>query len=287
MTRDKDKDAVIYRGYYYVLFAFQEGGTNSMLDKKELYELSGKLVTKPNDYMTAFRRNVSLYIDQKEITLQEVAELADISLSTLKSFLYGDSKDCSLSLAVKLSRVFNVTVDELIGAGTMEHQTCNSLQTLRKMPESFTHFLRWEIQFHHDMMVTKKVEDKLIDVMRAKVGENGNMLNTNNMDVLDISHLSDSLKPKVFMGIKIPNNMYNPEYYQGDILLLANDRAPFNGDRVVICYAENLWILECRYEPNASGKNEATYYSIRDGGKRATANQVQFIMGYIAKVERG
>lgn len=258
-----------------------------MLEKKKLYELSGRLTVRPNDYMTAFRRNVSLYIDQKEITLQEVAELADISLSTLKSFLYGDSKDCSLSLAVKLSRVFEVTVDELIGAGTMEQQTCNSLQTLRKMPESFTHFLRWEIHFHHNMMVTKKVENKLIDVMQAKVGEQGNMVINNNMDVLDVSHLSDNVKAKVFMGIKIPDNMYNPEYFKGDILLLANDRTPLNGDRVVICYADNMWILECRYETDSKGKKELNYYSVRDGGKRATEDQVQFIMGYIAKVERG
>jgi len=258
-----------------------------MLDKKNLNEMSNNLIIRPNDYMTAFRRNVSMYINRKEITLQEVAELADISLSTLKSFLYGDSKDCSLSMAVKLSKVFGISVDELIGAGTLAEQTCNSLQTLRQMPESFTHFLRWEIHFHHNMMITKKVKDKLVDVMIAKVGENGNMLHTNNMDVYDVSHLSDGIKPKVFMGIKIPNNMYNPEYFQGDILLLANDRAPFDGERVVICYAENMWILECRYERGDNGKMTTSYYSIRDGGKRATEEQVQFIMGYIAKVERG
>lgn len=257
-----------------------------MLDKKSLRQLSSKLSVRPDDYMTSFRRNLSVYIDQKEITLQEVAELADISLSTLKSFLYGDSKDCSLSLAVKLARVFDISIDELIGAGTLMPQTCDSLQTLRQMPESFTHFLRWEIHFHHNMLVTKRVEDKLIDVMIAKVNESGNMVNTNNMDVYDVSSLSDSLKPKVFMGIKIPNNMYNPEYYQGDILLLANDRSPFNGERVVICYGENMWILECRQVTDSYGKTIMNYYSIRDGKLRATNEQVQFIMGYIAKVVR-
>lgn len=279
------RDAISYMVLPCPFLHFRKG--ESMLERSKLHELAHKLVTKPDNYMKAFRRNVSLYIDQKEITLQEVAELADVSLSTLKSFLYGDSKDCSLSLAVKLARVFEVSVDELVGAGTIESQTCNSLQTLRKMPQSFTHFLRWEIEFHHTMLVTKKVEDKLIDVMRPKVGENGNMTMTNNMDVLDISHLSDSLKPKIFMGVRIPNNMYSPEYFQGDTLLLANDRAPFEGDRIVICYADNMWILECRYEVNAAGKKEMAYYSIRDGGKRATVDQVQFIMGYIAKVERG
>jgi len=257
-----------------------------MVEKKRLGELSSKLVAKPDDYMKSFRRNLSMYVDMKEITLQEVAELADVSISTLKSFLYGDSKDCSLSLAIKLARVFGVSVDEIVGAGTLPSQTCESIQTLRQMPESFTHFLRWEIQFNRNMMVTKKVANKFINVMTPSIGENGNMNHSKNMEMFDISHLSDAIKPKVFMGIKIPTNMYNPVYFKGDVLLLANDREPLTGEQIVICYGDNMWILEVRNERDENGRETTNYYSIRDGGLRATMDQVQFVMGYVAKVER-
>lgn len=262
----------------------QIGG--SMLDEKPLKALSAKLVAEPDDFIHSFRRNISLYIDQKEITLQEVAELADISLSTLKSFLYGDSKDCNLSMAVKLARVFGVSIDELVGAGTITEQTCDSLQILRQLPESFTHYLRWEIQFHHDMLKTNRVSEKSIEVMRAAIGENGNMVLSNDMEVIDISHLKDGIKPKVFVGIRIPTNLYAPKYFEGDILLIANDREPLNGEQVVICYDSNIWILEKKTSRVNGYANEIGYYSIRDGGKRATKDDIQFIIGYIAGIER-
>lgn len=257
-----------------------------MLDANELKELSRKLISEPDNFIHSFRRNISVYVDQKGITLQEVAELADISLSTLKSFLYGDSKDCNLSMAVKLARVFGVSIDELVGAGTLPEQTRDSIQTLRQLPDSFTHYLRWEIHFHEQMLKTKKVTEKSIEVMCAKIGENGNMRLSNDMEVLDIRHLSDGIKPKVFVGVKIPTNLYAPKYFEGDILLIANDRVPLPGEHIVMCYSGNIWVLEKGTSKDDTGKKEVCYYSIRDGGRRASEQDVQFIIGYVAGIER-
>lgn len=258
-----------------------------MLKREELNELSKKLRTEPDDYMHSFRRNLSLYIDQKEITLQEVSELADIPLSTLKSFLYGDSRDCSLSLAVKLARTFGITLDEMVGAGTLGPERQESIQLLRVMPESFTQYMRWLIRFNYEITKTEKVTDKVIEIMTPTIGESGNMNLSTDISTKNISHLSDSIKPKVFTGIKMVNDMYAPQYFKGDILYLANDRKPLNGERVIVCYPNSLWIVECRYETDKNGVTVPNYYSIRDGGLRATHDQVQFIIGYIVKVERG
>ena len=256
-----------------------------MLDSKMLARLSSKLVAEPDNYMHSFRRNLSLYVDQKEITLQEVAECADISLSTLKSFLYGDSKDCTLSVAVRLARVFGVSLDEMVGAGTLPKQTCESMQILRTLPESFTHFIRWEIHFHQNALHSIKVSDKAIEIMCPTIGESGNMNLSNDMEVYDISHLSEAIKPKIFMGIRIPNDIYAPKYFEGDIILLANDRPAMAGEKVVVSYGSNMWVLECKYDRGENGVRK-NYYSIRDGGFRATEEQVQYIIGYIVKVEQ-
>jgi len=257
-----------------------------MLDSKSLKALSSKLISEPDNYMHSFRRNLSVYIDQKEITLQEVAERADISLSTLKSFLYGGSKDCTLSLAVRLARVFGISLDEMVGAGTLSLQTLESLQILRTLPESFTHFIRWEIHFHQNALQSAKVSDKAIEVMRPTVGESGNMNLSNDMEIMDISYLGEAIKPKVFMGIRIPNDLYAPKFFEGDILLMANDRKPLAGEKVVISYGRNLWILECKYVMDGN-KRVNGYFSIRDGKMRAKQDQVQYIIGYIVKVEHG
>lgn len=249
-----------------------------MMNDVDLRALSLELIAKPDDYMHSFRRNISLYIDKKEITLQEVAEKADISLSTLKSLLYGDAKDCTLSTAIRLAKVFNVSVDELVGCGTISPQTCNSLQTMRLLPESFTHFVRWCIKFHYDNLKSHKVEKRAIEVMRPEIGDNGNLKTTNQMEFLDISDLNDDIRPKIFIGIRIPSDMYAPFYFEGDILLIANDRVPKEHERIVFSIANNIWILE---KIVRDGKVE--YVSIRDGKVRAKESDIENIIGYIVR----
>ena len=250
-----------------------------MMNMKELKALSSRLISEPEDYMHSFRRNVSLYIDQKEITLQEVAELADISVSTLKSFLYGGSKDCNLSTAIKLARVFNVSVDELVGSGTIPPQTCNSLQTMRKLPDSFTHFVRWCINYHYDNINRHNMTERAIEVMQPTLGDGGTLQLTNHMKLLDISDLNDNIRPKIFMGIRIPNDMYAPIYFEGDILLIANDRNPFPNEIFIFSTADNMWLLK-RQDTN----NMITYNSIRDGRVIAKEKDIEHILGYVVKV---
>lgn len=252
-----------------------------MLNSNDLRALSSKLKAEPDNYMHSFRQNISLYVDQKEITLQEIADLADISLSTLKSFLYGDSKDCTLSTAIKLAKVFNVSIDELVGAGTISPQTCNSLQTMRQLPESFTHFVRWCIHFHYDNLTRHNVTHKAIEVMEAYTGENGNLKISNQMTVMDISNLSDDIRPKIFMGIRMPTNTYAPTYFKGDILLVANDRKPMVGDRVIFSTGDNMWIVEKKLT-----NKTYNYHFIRNNKICAHECDIENIVGYIVKVWR-
>lgn len=249
-----------------------------MMNETNLRMLSSKLIAKPDDYMHSFRRNISLYIDQKDITLQEVSEKADISLSTLKSLLYGDAKDCTLSTAIKLARVFNVSVDEMVGCGTISPQTCNSLQTMRQLPESFTHFVRWCIRFHYDNLKSHNVEKRAIEVMQPEISGEGNLRMTNRMEFLDISHLNDDIRPKIFMGIRIPSDMYAPLYFEGDIILIANDRVPKEHEWIVFSISNNLWILEKQIKDG-----NVEYVSIRDGKTRAKEKDIENILGYIVR----
>lgn len=266
--------------------AFGESMRLDMLSKKELGKESGRLIAKPDNYMKSFRENLLMYGEHKEVTLQEVSELADIPISTLKSLIYGGSKDCSLGTAIKLAKVFGVSVDELVGSGTIAPQTCESIQIMRTLPESFTHFVRWEIRFHHDMLKSVPDAKKCIEVLQLSVGENGNLINNNKMSFLDISNQGDFILPKIFVGVRIPNNVYAPDYFEGDILLLANDRQAMEGERVVVCVKTNVWVLECHYDIGDDGKKRACFYSIRDGSLKCCEDAARQIIGYVVRVQR-
>lgn len=254
-----------------------------MVDGKILRSMSKDLVANPNNYMESFRKNLFMYIDRKDITLADLAEEADIPLSTLRSFLYGTASDCHVSTVVKLARALHVSCDELLGAGTISPQTCESLQLVRLLPESFTHFVRWSIHYHYKMLTEKNVSKRAIEVMNAECCDNGNLRMTNRFSVLDISDISDEIRPKIFMGIRIPCDHYEPIYFQGDILLIANDRNARTNENVVINVNENMWVLK-RKEEIVNGKKEVNYYSARDGRKRATEEEVSLVLGYVVKV---
>ena len=83
-----------------------------MKDEK-LRLLSLKLVSDNENYMSAFRKNIDMYIGEKDITLRDISESADLSFDTLKTFVYGNGSDCKLSTAIRLSKAFQVSIDEL------------------------------------------------------------------------------------------------------------------------------------------------------------------------------
>lgn len=256
-----------------------------MIDERTKKELSAKLVSNPDDYMKSFRKNLFMYIDRKDVTLTELAEEADMSVSTLRSFLYGDSSDCYVSTVVKLARALGVSCDELLGCATISHDTRESIQLLRQLPMRFTQFLRWEIRYLYGMTISNKVSSHVVEVLETECKENGNMAMSNGMELVDISNLDDSIRPKIFFGMRICSNNYAPIYFEGDILLIANDRPARINENIVVNVSDNIWILKCK-EDIESGKKIMNYYSIRDGRKRPVNDENGFIVGYVAKVIR-
>ena len=105
-----------------------------MLRKEKLREISKKLSANQNDFISAFRNNIFMYVDDKDITLKDISEAADIPFSTLNSFLYGDSKDIKLSTAVKLAHGLDISIDELVGAETISVQARDCFAKYRNLP---------------------------------------------------------------------------------------------------------------------------------------------------------
>lgn len=256
-----------------------------MLEKNSLRALSKYLVSNPDNFMDSFRRNLFLYVEQKDISLADIAEAADISVSTLRSLLYGDAKDCHVSTIVNLAKALNISIDELLGSGTISPQTCESLQLVRQLPESFTHFVRWAIHYHYSKLTSGEVSSRSLEIMSAVCSDNGNLKMTNDFDIIDIGNLGDDIRPKVFMGIRIPCTHYVPYYYPGDILLIANDRSSKRSEHVIITIGEYMWIVNMKEEFEDGAKVE-NYYSLRDNRKRAKGDEIGIVIGYVADVIR-
>ena len=257
-----------------------------MIEITELRKLSKNLIADPDDYIRSFRENIRMYVDQKEITLADIAEKADMPESSLKSFVYGNAKDCHLSTAVKLARVFNISVDEMVGCGTISPQTCESLQIIRQLPKSFTHFVRYAMHLHYKKLTDGSISEKAIEVTEAIVHPTGGMSLTPEFSILDISNLNEDVRIRAFMGVKIPSDLYEPAYFEGETLILANDRNPRNGDIVLVSMGSCIYLFRTKME-KIGGETKRVFYSIRDGRRCETEDTAKLIIGYVVHVIAG
>lgn len=240
-----------------------------------------KMVEKSTKYIDSFRKNIDMLMAEHDYTIKETAEIADISYDTLKTFLYDkEAKDCRLSTAVKLARAFHISIDELVGAGTIEPKGLESIKTYRSLPHGSRRFIDWHIQnqkFIHEEHGNKK----MVNIMQPLCAGNGNLKMTSDYEIMDISNLGDELTYKIFLGIKVPCLHYLPHYTEGDVLLIANDRNAMKGENTVIMFNDNV-VITNRVMENGIEK----YYGLRDGKLRPTDPSQVAILGYVAKIIR-
>lgn len=253
----------------------------NILKKKNLKEIKKTMVSDRDNYMWSFRKNVFAYLEGKETTLNHISEEADIPFSTLKTFLYGDSKDCNLSTAVKLARALGISIDRLVGAETIDKDILNFSLAYKDLPKASQGLIKWHLENqiylheqHHDT--------KEITVMIPECNGNGNLQKTSEYAQIDVTDIGEEYLHKVFFGIKIPCEHYLPKYKEGDILLIANDRDAIHNEHTVILINDNLIITKRVVEDGV-----AKYYGIRDNIFRSEHKDYVQVIGYIAKVIEG
>ena len=241
-----------------------------------------KMVEKSTKYIDTFRKNIDMLMAEHDYTIKETAEIADLSYDTFKTFLYDkEAKDCRLSTAVKLARAFNISIDELVGAGTFKPSGLEGIKAYRSLPEGSKRFLDWQVR-NQKFIHEQQSNTKFVNVMLPLCAGNGNLKQTNDYEVMDITRLGDELTYKIFLGIKIPCLHYLPHYTEGDVLLIANDRNALKGENTVVMFNDNMAITNRLVE---NGKEN--YYGLMDGRLRPLDPKQIQIIGYVAKIIRG
>ena len=98
-----------------------------------LGDIAENFVSGDIDFMVSFRENVRMVLE-KGMTLQELADKAEMSIDTLRNFVYKNNKDCKLSTAIKIAKAIGVGLDEVIGCNTLSKQDIETLRMIRNIP---------------------------------------------------------------------------------------------------------------------------------------------------------
>lgn len=249
------------------------------MKNEKLKEISMNLCSDKQNYMSSFRKNVDMYVSQKDITLREIAEEADMSFDTLKNFLYKDSADCKLSTAVKLAKALNVSIDELVGTDTLDILTKESLSICRNLPENDLLLVRWFIRCLADLNSQNEPNKRYVKVMLPEEDNDGNCKLVSKFENLEITNLKEPLRSKIFIGFKIISDYYMPYYFPNDIILIANDRPAKLNEHILVRAGDYIFIVK-RVSENGIGK----LFSIRDGKYRIDEKDVDEVVGYVTNV---
>lgn len=247
------------------------------MNKEKLKKISKNLSANSDNFMSAFRKNMFMYIEEKDITIKDISEESDIPFSTLNTFLYGNSKDIKLSTAVKLAKALNVSIDELIGAETINEISRESLALCRNLPENELYLVRWYIRYIDSLNKKNEPNRRYVSIMKLDCNHNGNLKITTNYRHIDITDIGEEYRSKIFFGITMPCDNYMPIYSPYDILLIANDRNAKTNENVLIRTDGNLFIAKRKVENGL-----VKYYSIRDGKFRLNEDDIDEVVGYIA-----
>lgn len=255
-----------------------------MLRNELLKQLSKKMVAEPDNYMASFRKNLLTYIEEKEIRLSDIAEEAGLSVETLKTLVYGNAADCKLSTAVSIARALQISIDELVGAGTISQPMRESIYLVRNMPENFVHFFRWCIRYHERNLKEISPKEKAINIMHAECMHDGNLRMTNNFEIEDISNMPSDKRYKIFMGIRVPCDHYMPFFREGDIMYIARDRRPLQSENVVVVNDGYIRLVKWREEKDENGEKKVAYYSLNKNAFLAYKESVDDVIGYIVDI---
>ena len=226
--------------------------------------------------MDCLRENLRMYIDNRAITLVKLSEDAGISMETLKTLIYGHSKDCMLSTVSALAKALHVTKDEL--TGSLDKRTALSLASYQDdLPLRSKRIIDWNIK-HEIHELAKHPGQKVIRVMTPELNEFNNLKRTLNNEYMDISNLGEELISKAYFAIKIPCDFYEPLFFEGDVLILANDRKATPFEKVVILENGNISIVKRKVENGI-----INFYSIIDGSLYSTDKPSIETYGYVIK----
>lgn len=247
---------------------------------KKPKNLEKKLVKNPTNPTSALRQNVDILMDIYGYTLSETSERADISYEKLKSFFYGATNEVRLSTAIKLARLFKLSIDELVGAETVSNEMEEYIHMYQSLPEYSKYLVKYFIEHQHNIYQKRAVScKKVISVLQPPCVDSY-LQTTNVTQELCIEHLDEKIKSKVSLGLKIPCEHYMPIYSPHDILLIAADREAHHGERCVIEMGNNLCIVEKKIHIK-NGIKTSEYVSLMNGRFTVPATDIDYKIGYI------
>lgn len=213
-----------------------------MVDKNISTKTATRLTVNRDNYMDSLKKNILLYLADMYMSLNEFSEYVGVPYSTLNTIVYGSPKDVKLSTVVAIALSLGISLDELIGAGTMDDKMRESVRLCRGLSEHSLYLIRYIIRHQAKIYSILGSKHKYISLIKPQL-VNGIIATTNGTNPYCVDDLPEDIKSKAYLGMLMPCDFYMPYYLPGEIILIAADREAHGGERCVVTSSGGIYIV--------------------------------------------
>lgn len=180
------------------------------------------------------------------ITKEELAERCDLPLETIRNIYYGKTNDPKVSTVLKIAKVFNLSVNCMLGECQHTGDERALLQYYRACGNHGKSLVLLTAKYE---ALTAKEEREAADKHKIPcLSPKGNIRDGIVYDDAEAEEIYTT-NVEAYVGIKMTNNDLVPAYCKGDIILVAN-RFPENKEYGVFYQDSKAYIRQYIEEDN-------------------------------------
>ena len=238
------------------------------------------LMSDDENWMECFRYNLGLLRSHHKWSVRVLSEKSGIPEPTLNNIIRGKTHDCDVSLIIKLSKVFNVSMDELTGAGTMSVDARKTMGMFRGLDDHVKKVISVYAKHQYLLHENNIAGLKEISVITPSCIDRKLIRTTLADEKVSLSKISRDIQQKVSFGIRIPCDHYEPHFLKNEIVLLGFDREGENNEMCVISSLGEIFICIKKIE-FVNGKKEIHYVSIANKKRIFSWEDIDDRFGYV------
>lgn len=184
--------------------------------------------------------------NEKGWSLQQLAEISDLPLETVRNIYYGKTPDPKISTVMKLAKSFNLTVNCLMGQCSHTPQERAILINYRNCGKHGKAII--ELISRYEASAMKKEREQEERHMIPCIIPEGTVSHGIIYDMCETVEIETNVK-EAYIAIRMVTNDLAPTYCKGDILLFEN-RFPKHGEKAAFYKGDRIYIRRYLEEPN-------------------------------------
>lgn len=176
----------------------------------------------------------------RHISMEELSTLSGVPLETIRNLFYHKAENPRLNTVLALSRALNVSVESLV-QNTVQNAADEDenllLENYRRCSPHGKYLIDLIASMENEMS-TNTLNTSNRYTIPCFTADNaaidGSFYSTYNATYIDVN------TPKAYAAIRIPNNMFAPEYCLNDVVLLSS-HFPNSGEHALFLHQGQLY----------------------------------------------